>query len=88
MATQDTHIPTAAPIDSDSAGRGGGIASHAVMRVICSQTESSGTGFLNQSASLIGGLVQGKPAKRRYTRREIQDALAIKEWLAWLKETS
>jgi len=46
-------IPVAAPIDSDSAGRGGATAINAVMRVICPTTNSSGTGFLHKSGKII-----------------------------------
>lgn len=53
MSGDEDHIPVAAPIDSESAGRGGNVASLAVMRVICPQTNSAGTGFLRRSGSII-----------------------------------
>ncbi|MGB6325632.1 MAG: hypothetical protein WBG11_07620, partial [Methylocella sp.] len=40
------HLPVSAPIDSDSAGRGGIVAVQSVLRIICTQSNSSGTGFL------------------------------------------
>lgn len=43
----------AAPIDSDSAGRGGAVATQACMRVICHTTNSVGTGFLHKSGRVI-----------------------------------
>ena len=53
MADDPAHVPVAAPIDSDSAGRGGDIAVQAVMRVICQKQNSAGTGFLHKSGKLI-----------------------------------
>lgn len=47
------HVPVAAPLDSNSAGRGGAIAVNAVMRIICPQTSSQGTGFLHSSGNII-----------------------------------
>jgi S1-C subfamily serine protease len=57
------HIPVAAPIDSDSAGRGGAVAINAVMRVVCQQTNSVGTGFLHKSGFVITAehVVRGCP---------------------------
>ena len=46
-------VPVAAPIDSDSAGRGGEIAAQAVVRVICPPTASLGTGFLHHSGGIV-----------------------------------
>lgn len=46
-------VPVSAPIDTDSAGRGGDIAQQSVFRVICPDTNSSGTGFLHHSGNVI-----------------------------------
>lgn len=46
-------LPVAAPIDSDSAGRGGVTATQACMRVVCNSTNSVGTGFLHSSGLVI-----------------------------------
>ena len=53
MTDNEAHIPVAAPIDSDSAGRGGEIASQGVMRIVCPQINSAGTGFLHRSGKII-----------------------------------
>jgi S1-C subfamily serine protease len=47
------HLPVSAPIDTNSAGRGGIIAVQSVLRIICIQNNSSGTGFLHKSGNLI-----------------------------------
>ena len=49
----DQPIPIAAPIDSDSAGRGGAVATQACVRVMCATTNSVGTGFLHNSGKII-----------------------------------
>jgi hypothetical protein len=46
-------IPTAAPIDTDSAGRLGDIAIHAVIRLLCLERGAVGTSFLHKSGNLI-----------------------------------
>ncbi len=48
-------IPVAAPIDTDSAGKAGDIATHSVVRLICVAGEqaSVGTGFLHKSGNII-----------------------------------
>jgi hypothetical protein len=46
-------VPTSAPIDTDSAGKLGDIATHAVIRLICVDRNSVGTGFLHKSGNLI-----------------------------------
>jgi serine protease Do len=46
-------IPVSAPVDTDSAGRGGEQAIQSVFRVICRDTNSSGTCFLHISGNLI-----------------------------------
>lgn len=53
MNDPSQHIPVAAPIDTDSAGKGGDKAMQSVLRVICHQQNSSGTGFLHQSGKII-----------------------------------
>jgi S1-C subfamily serine protease len=53
VADDLTNIPVAAPIDTDSAGRGGDIASHSVVRLICVDQNSMGTGFLHKSGNII-----------------------------------
>ena len=53
MNDPNQHIPVAAPIDTDSAGKGGDKAMQSVLRVICHQQNSSGTGFLHQSGKII-----------------------------------
>ena len=47
------YVPVAAPIDTDSAGKGGEIAQSSVVRVICPKDNSSGTGFLHKSERII-----------------------------------
>ena len=46
-------VPTAAQIDTDSAGRLGDIATHAVIRLLCLERGEVGTGFLHKSGNLI-----------------------------------
>jgi Trypsin-like peptidase domain len=46
-------VPVAAPIDTDSAGRLGDIATHAVVRLLCLERNEVGTGFLHKSGNLI-----------------------------------
>ena len=53
LADQLNDVPVAAPIDTDSAGRGGDIATHSVVRVICLDNSSGGTGFLHKSGNII-----------------------------------
>lgn len=52
MASTQT-IPVAAPIDSDSAGRGGIEAMQSVFRIISRDFNTSGTGFLHKSGHII-----------------------------------
>jgi Trypsin-like peptidase domain len=47
------HLPVSAPIDSDSAGRGGIVAVQSVLRIICILSNSSGTAFLHKSGNLV-----------------------------------
>ena len=58
-----TNIPVAAPIDSDSAGRGGAVAIQSVLRIICVQQNSAGTGFLHKSGNILTAdhVVRGCP---------------------------
>lgn len=46
-------VLTAAPIDTDSAGRLGDVAMHAVIRLVCVERNSVGTGFLHKSGYII-----------------------------------
>ena len=46
-------IPASAPVDTDSAGRGGGIAAASVVRVICFKEKTGGTGFVHKSGHII-----------------------------------
>lgn len=50
---QSQTIPVAAPVDTDSAGRGGNEALQSVFRIVSPATRSSGTGFLHKSGHLI-----------------------------------
>jgi hypothetical protein len=63
IADDLTNIPVAAPIDTDTAGRGGNIAVHSVLRIICIQQNSTGTGFLHKSGNIITAdhVVRGCP---------------------------
>lgn len=47
------NVSTAAPIDTDSAGRLGDVATHAVIRLVCPERNEVGTGFLHKSGNLI-----------------------------------
>lgn len=51
--TYPIHIPTAAPINTESSGRAGDIASQSVFRIVCPDRELSGTGFLHKSGLVI-----------------------------------
>jgi S1-C subfamily serine protease len=53
MAEDQTNIPVSAPIDTESAGRGGDIAVQSVLRIICTQQNSQGTGFFHKSGNVI-----------------------------------
>jgi S1-C subfamily serine protease len=55
MAAADdlNNLLVAAPIDTDSAGRGGDVAMHSVVRLICVPQNSVGTGFLHKSGNII-----------------------------------
>jgi hypothetical protein len=46
-------VPTAAPIDTDSAGKLGDIATQAVFRLLCLERGEGGTAFLHKSGNLI-----------------------------------
>jgi S1-C subfamily serine protease len=51
---EDTQsIPVSAPIDTDSAGRGGDVAVSAVVRLLCLEHGTQGTGFLHKSGNVI-----------------------------------
>ena len=49
----ETRVPVSAPIDTDSAGKGGDTAINAVVRLICQEKNTSGTGFLHKSGNII-----------------------------------
>lgn len=53
IAEDLNNVPTAAPIDTDSAGRLGDVATHAVIRLLCLERNEVGTGFLHKSGNLI-----------------------------------
>ncbi|MDA2911662.1 serine protease [Nitrospiraceae bacterium AH_259_D15_M11_P09] len=56
MATEDpslTTIPLSAPVETDSAGKGGPVAMRSVVRVICPREASGGTGFLHKSGRIV-----------------------------------
>jgi S1-C subfamily serine protease len=53
METMDAAVPVSAPIDTDSAGRGGEFALQSVFRIVCPQQNSQGTGFLHQSGRIL-----------------------------------
>jgi S1-C subfamily serine protease len=46
-------VPVSAPIDTDSTGRAGDIATHSVIRLICVDQNTVGTGFLHKSGNII-----------------------------------
>jgi hypothetical protein len=46
-------LPVTAPIDTDSAGRAGDIATHSVVRLICPAANTVGTGFLHKSGNIL-----------------------------------
>jgi S1-C subfamily serine protease len=53
IAQDLNNVPVAAPIDTDSAGRGGDIATHAVVRLVCVAQNTVGTGFLHKSGNIL-----------------------------------
>ena len=52
-SSSDNHIPTSAPMLTDSPGRNGQIAAASVFRVICPKKELGGTAFLHKSGKVI-----------------------------------
>jgi S1-C subfamily serine protease len=46
-------VPVSAPIDTDSTGRAGDVARHSVIRLICIEQSTVGTGFLHKSGNII-----------------------------------
>lgn len=46
-------LPVSAPVDTDSAGKGGQTALSAAVRVLCPTTGSGGTGFVHHSGRII-----------------------------------
>jgi S1-C subfamily serine protease len=53
LADELNNVPVSAPIDTDSAGRAGDIAMHSVVRLICVNFNTVGTGFLHKSGNII-----------------------------------
>jgi hypothetical protein len=53
IAEDLSNVPVAAPIDTDSAGRAGDVATHAVVRLLCLERGEVGTGFLHKSGNII-----------------------------------
>lgn len=53
LASTKDEIPVSAPVNTDSAGKGGPVAMESVMRVICPEKNMSGTAFLHKSGKLI-----------------------------------
>jgi hypothetical protein len=53
IADDLNNVPVSAPIDTDSAGRAGDIATHAVIRLLCVEHNTVGTGFLHKSGNII-----------------------------------
>jgi S1-C subfamily serine protease len=52
-AEESVNVPVSAPIDTDTAGKGGNIAIHSVLRVLCPEKDTGGTGFLHKSGNII-----------------------------------
>ena len=48
-----TNVPVAAPMNTDSAGSGGVVASQSVLRILCAAESRVGTGFLHKSGKII-----------------------------------
>ena len=53
IAQELTNVQTSAPIDTDSAGRLGDIATYAVIKILCLERNEVGTSFLHKSGNLI-----------------------------------
>ena len=53
IANDLNNVPTSAPIDTDSAGKLGDVATHAVIRLLCLERNEVGTAFLHKSGNLI-----------------------------------
>jgi S1-C subfamily serine protease len=53
IPTLEEDIPVSAPINTDSTGKAGDIAEESVVRVICTDRGSGGTGFLHFSGKII-----------------------------------
>jgi S1-C subfamily serine protease len=50
---QQNSLPVAAPLTTDSTNSAAPVALNSVMRVICAQQDSQGTGFLHKSGKII-----------------------------------
>lgn len=46
-------VPVTAPIDTESAGRAGDVATHSVIRLVCVDQNTVGTGFLHKSGNVL-----------------------------------
>lgn len=53
MTESTSRLPVSAPVDTDSAGKGGPTALSATVRVVCPTTDSGGTGFVHHSGRVI-----------------------------------
>jgi len=48
-----TDVFVSAPINSNSAGKGGSLATQSVVRIICPKENSAGSGFLHKSGKIL-----------------------------------
>ncbi len=53
LADDLNNVPVSAPIDTDSAGRAGDVATHSVVRLVCVERNTVGTGFYHKSGNII-----------------------------------
>lgn len=83
-----TDLPVSAPIDSDSAGKGGAIAAQAVLRIVCPKEDSAGSGFLHKSGKVLTAshvvrncteilIAQASGAPTKATVAAVDDALDL-----------
>jgi S1-C subfamily serine protease len=80
IAQDDNHIFTAAPVDTETAGKNGATTAQAVYRLICPALNSSGTGFLHKSGNIITAahVVHGCPDPEILLPDGSLNALSIK----------
>ena len=52
-ASPSDEVSVSAPINTESAGKGGPVALQSVVRVICPSKDSAGTGFLHSSGRIV-----------------------------------